>query len=105
MKRLIDPIIKRALLFAALLLSVTQGVAAFESEGLHYKILSDGDQTVEVIGYSSIHSNLEIPAQVTSSNKTYVVTTIGINAFHGCSSLTSVDIPNSVTTIGDNAFY
>ncbi len=33
------------------------------------------------------------------------VTTIGSNAFEGCSGLTSVNIPSSVTTIGDYAFY
>ena len=33
------------------------------------------------------------------------VTSIGQNAFFGCSGLTSVDIPNNVTTIGINAFY
>lgn len=34
-----------------------------------------------------------------------VVTTIGNEAFMGCSTLTSITIPASVTTIGDNAFY
>ena len=33
------------------------------------------------------------------------VTTIGDSAFWGCDSLTNINIPNSVTTIGDSAFW
>ena len=33
------------------------------------------------------------------------VTSIGGNAFYGCSGLTSISIPSSVTSIGNNAFY
>ncbi|MGM9971405.1 MAG: leucine-rich repeat domain-containing protein, partial [Anaeroplasmataceae bacterium] len=33
------------------------------------------------------------------------VTSIGDDAFYGCTSLTSIEIPSSVTSIGDDAFY
>ena len=32
------------------------------------------------------------------------VTSIGTNAFYGCVSLTSINLPSGVTSIGDNAF-
>ena len=43
-------------------------------------------------------------SSLTSVNIPSSVTTIGDAAFGGCSSLTSVNIPSSVTTIGDAAF-
>ena len=45
---------------------------------------------------------------VTGCNTTVIpnsVTSIGESAFYDCSGLTSIDIPNSVTSIGDVAFY
>ena len=43
--------------------------------------------------------------QVTYDGKTFAVTSIGVNAFFSCNKLTSVTIPGSVNSIGEEAFY
>ena len=48
--------------------------------------------------------NVVIPESVTYNGNTYPVTAIGDYAFHFCSKLTAVTIPNSITSIGYRAF-
>lgn len=81
----------------------------FYAGGIYCNILSSSDLTVEVTykeqyTYNSYSGDIIIPETVTYKDKIYSVTTIGDAAFFGCSSLTSVTIPNSVTTIGNGAF-
>lgn len=61
-----------------------------------------------MIGYTDQVTNLVIPATFQGEDGTwYKVTSIGEDAFNSneCVSLKSVVIPNSVTFIGDHAFY
>ena len=100
-------IIKSALLAAALIMPGKSLAYDFMVDGIAYNILSD--TTCEVTSYIVTNQNryggdITIPEQVTYEGVTRTVTQIGDDAFNECIRLTSVDIPNSVTTIGDYAF-
>ena len=62
---------------------------------------ADYDGKNYVIGANVFKGNATITSIVIPNS----VTSIGDYAFRGCSSLTSVVIPNSVTSIGSSAFY
>ena len=105
---------KKTLFFLVALLTATIAFAAdyYQSEidGIYYN-LNDDNKTAEVTyqypypyNYSGV-TTLTIPSYITYNSETYSVTSIGSAAFHDCSSLTSISIPNSITSIGDFAFY
>ena len=74
----------------------------FLYEGLYYEI--DNNNTVAVTsGDVKYSGDIEIPDHATFNGKTYSVTSISKQAF-AYSDLTSVSIPNSVTSIGEGAF-
>ena len=71
------------------------------SKGLNYKLLSNGTYEVTGSGTSTNTNTIIIP----NVYNELPVTRIGSNAFKECSSLTKIEIPNSVTSIGNSAFY
>ena len=55
--------------------------------------------------YSYSYDAFRYCSSITSVNIPNSITSIGNAAFYNCSGLTSVTIPNSVTSIGESAFY
>ncbi|MEE0899487.1 MAG: leucine-rich repeat protein [Bacteroidales bacterium] len=72
-----------------------------DNEGRYYcpiTTLNIGESVQKIPAYFATNSLI---TSITIPNS---VTSIGESAFSGCSSLTSIDIPNSVTSIGKSAF-
>lgn len=64
---------------------------------------SNGNGTCEVVGLGTYESTDVIIPSVSPEGD--LVTSIGAEAFKGCSGLTSMIIPEGVISIGDDAFY
>ena len=69
------------------------------SEGLLYDLLNDG--TYAVVGIGTCTDTVLVIPEIYEGKS---VTSIGYEAFSGCSSLTTVTIPGSVTSIGRSVF-
>ena len=84
----------------------TDGIIGNENtvtiDNLKYKIYDD---TASLVGYTDSPENLVISKNISYEGYTLNVTSIGGSSFYGCTSLTSITIPNSVTSIGYYAFY
>ena len=79
----------------------------FEAGDFCYTISAE-DLTAEVISVVKNHaglSQLSIPESVEYEGKTYRVVAIGNKVFSQCTSLTSISIPDGITSIGDSAFW
>ena len=66
--------------------------------------LNDNRDGLVITSAKGIKGAMIIPSEQELEGRTLPVTGINAYAFHGCSKMTSVSIPKSVTEIGDNAF-
>lgn len=77
-----------------------------EVDGIYYDFYPNDEVTVVPNNSTDkrYRGNIVIPQTITYMGRIYNVTSIGYNAFNGCSDLTSITIPSSVTSIGSEAF-
>ena len=99
-------------LFLALVATASLWAHDFEVDGIYYYFNSSTLTAAVTYRGSSYNTytdeytgSITIPETIIYEGITYRVTDIGESAFDGCSSLTSVIIPNSITSIGSVAFY
>jgi len=80
------------------------GVDSIIDDGLIYRKTSDTEvAVVGILDKSAVKANIK--STIDFEGKRYTVTSIGSNAFYGCSNLISVTIPEGVISIGLCAFY
>lgn len=103
-------ILKSVMLVLVALFSLSVNAQDAQIDGIYYN-LDQAAKTAEVTNLAgggrvrySYSGEIVIPASIEFEGATYSVTSIGANAFYNGSSLISVTIPNSVTTIGEEAF-
>ena len=78
-------------------------VADVTIDGLKYHI-ENGTATVSGVENQTTITNVTIPEKINYNEKSYAVISIGFHAFYYCTSLTSVEIGDNVTTIDSEAF-
>ena len=102
--------IKISTLLLTLLLSlISTNTFAYDAEidGVYYNLIKGkaAEVTYKDRNFKSYSGDVVIPEKVNFDGVEYPVENIGDWAFFYCSGLTSITIPNSVTSIGRSAFY
>ena len=61
--------------------------------------------TVTGVSANNVKTDIKIPEEIVINEVAYTVVAIATRAFEGNTAITSVIVPKTVATIGDNAFY
>ena len=93
---------KQLFLILTMLLPTMAMAYDAEIDGIYYEF--SGTEATVTSGDNKYTGDIVIPETVTYNETEYTVVQIGYCAFENCSGLTSITIPNSVTTIGTFAF-
>ena len=97
---------KQLLLFMFMLVPMLASADAVEINGIYYNLVAKVQQAEVAKKTSGYYTgSVVIPEKVTYEGVEYNVTSIGGSAFQNCTDLTSITLPNSLTSIGKYSFY
>lgn len=91
----------KKLMLGLLIAFAVTAEAAVTIDGFKYE-LNTGNKTASLTGYEGSPTKVDV-SEVEWGGERYTVTSVGVSAFDGCSSLASVELPNA-TMIGGSAF-
>lgn len=104
-RRQVSERLQRAALLALLLaVSLPSFAVTFTFNGIKYQTLATAGEVEVTIQDYPLSGDIVIPEIVSDGVNNYTVTAIGDYSFSGSTSMTSVVIPNTVTSIGILAF-
>jgi len=98
----------KRIFFSLFLFALIQSVCAeYLIDNIYYWDSTVGDKTVKVTGIKNADSigSIVIPATVDIYGQTYTVAEIGYEALDLCKGITSITLPNSLSWIGNRAFW
>ena len=87
--------------------SALVGASAFEVDGLCFEVISLDHNTVQLMPLTDgrhYTGDIVVPEAITFEGTTYTVTALADSVFRGCTKLTSVVVPSTVTFAGSKLF-
>ena len=101
-------LMKKPLLQLLCLLSIVVGQSQTFNDGvLEYTVTDVANNFVSVNKYDNTCPTgaFTIPETITDGGTTYTIMSIEMEAFRGCSGITSLILPEGLPSVGDSAFY
>ena len=100
--------LKRTFLSILIITTITLSTFAttFIVDGKKYEVISMIDNTVSLVqkNYAGYSGDFIIPEKVVYNNRTFTVISTGYGVFVDCVNLTSLSIPKTVVSIGEQNF-
>lgn len=96
--------LKTLILSQLIFLSVIAKANAIQIGDFYYELDTDNNNAEVIYSGATYKGNITIPSTIEYENVLYNVISIGKEAFYNQRQLNAIQLPNSLTSIGDKAF-